>query len=78
MSLNKEHDLMKTSFLEAKDIINQIFTYFGAPDDYFIQHMTFDELVAALYRLLEMFEGVYGSNPPNIEYVEENQEQEEE
>ena len=69
MSLNKEHDLMKTSFLEAKDIINKIFEYLSAPEYYFIQHMTFDELVVALYRLLGLYEGVYGDNPPHIEYI---------
>lgn len=69
MSLNREHDLMKTSFLEAKDIINKIFEYLNAPDYYFIQHMTFDELVVALYRLLGLYEGVYGDNPPHIEYI---------
>jgi hypothetical protein len=55
MSINKEYDLMKTSFLEAKDIINQIFKYFSAPKNYFIKHMTFDELVVALYRLFGIF-----------------------
>lgn len=69
MSLNREHDLMKTSFLEAKDIINKIFEYLSAPDYYFIQHMTFDELVVALYRLLGLYEGIYGDNPPHIEYI---------
>ena len=69
MSINKEHDLMKTSFLEAKDIINKIFEYLSAPEYYFIQHMTFDELVVALYRLLNLYEGVYGDNPPHIEYI---------
>lgn len=69
MSLNKEHDLMKTSFLEAKDIINKIFEYLSAPEYYFIKHMTFDELVVALYRLLGLYEGVYGDNPPHIEYI---------
>ena len=69
MSLNREHDLMKTSFLEAKDIINKIFEYLSAPDYYFIQHMTFDELVVALYRLLGLYEGMYGDNPPHIEYI---------
>lgn len=69
MSLNREHDLMKTSFLEAKDIINKIFEYLSAPDYYFIKHMTFDELVVALYRLLGLYEGIYGDNPPHIEYI---------
>lgn len=69
MSLNKDYDLMKTSFLEAKDIINKIFEYLDAPDYYFVKHMTFDELVAALYRLLSIYEDIYNDGSPHIEYI---------
>ena len=69
MSLNKDYDLMKTSFLEAKDIINKIFEYLDAPDYYFVKHMTFDELVAALYRLLSIYEDIYNDDSPHIEYI---------
>lgn len=69
MSINRDHELMKASFLEAKDIINKIFKYLNAPIYYFIQHMTFDELIVALYRLLGLYEGMYGDNPPHIEYI---------
>lgn len=69
MSVNKDYELMKQSFLESKDIINEIFTYLKAPDYYFVQHMTFDELVAALYRLLGMYKNIYGDNPPHLEYL---------
>lgn len=49
--MNQEHRLMKEAFLEAKDILNNIFEVTKSPEEWYIEHMTFDELVAALYRL---------------------------
>ena len=69
MSIKNQHDMMKTSFLESKDVINQIFTLMGAPEHYFIIHMTFDELLVALYRILRMFESTYGSEGGEFEYI---------
>ena len=51
MSIKEQHEAMKESLSEAKDIINQIFEKYNMPE-YYIQHMTFNELVASLYRIL--------------------------
>lgn len=59
MSVNTQHEMMQEAFLESKDIINQIFTAMKAPDDWQIRHMTFDELVAALYKILGIWNGEY-------------------
>jgi len=68
MSVNRDHQLMKDSFIEARDIINQIFTAMRAPEYYFVKHMTFDELVVALYRLLHVYEELFGDNA-NLTYI---------
>ena len=52
MSIDSNHELMKDSFLESRDVINQIFDKMEAPLEWRIEHMTFDELLVALYRLL--------------------------
>ena len=59
MGVNTQHEMMQEAFLESKDIINQIFTAMKAPDDWQIRHMTFDELVAALYKILGIWNGEY-------------------
>lgn len=59
MSIMNQHEMMQNAFVEAKDIMNQIFTVMGAPNDWQIRHMTFDELVAGLYKILGLWEGEY-------------------
>ena len=57
MSIQSDHELMKNAFLESKDIINEIFNAMKAPESWQIKHMTFDELVAALYKILGLWNG---------------------
>ena len=57
MSIQSDHELMKNAFLESKDIINEIFDAMKAPESWQIKHMTFDELVAALYKILGLWNG---------------------
>ena len=57
MSVYKQHEMMQEAFQEAKTIINNIFIKINAPSNWQIIHMTFDELIAALYKLLGLFDG---------------------
>ena len=59
MSIYKQHDVMSQAFQESKDIINQIFDAMKAPRDWQIIHMTFEELVAALYKILGLYTGEF-------------------
>ena len=59
MSIANETGIMKSSFLEARDIINTIFVRMNAPEEYQVAHMTFDELVVALRRILGLWDGTY-------------------
>lgn len=59
MSIANDHKIMKDSFLESKDIINLIFQKMNAPEEWQIEHLTFDELVAALYKILGLYTGEY-------------------
>ena len=69
MSLSNNVNIMKVSFEEAKDIINNIFTELNAPGEWFVTHMTFDELVVALERLLGMLEDMNAEKGPHIECI---------
>ena len=66
MSIANDHKIMKDSFLESKDIINLIFQKMNAPEEWQIEHLTFDELVAALYKILGLYTGEY-REPSTVE-----------
>ena len=59
MGIVQDTSIMKDSFIEARDLINIIFKSMNAPADYYVAHMTFDELVVALKRIRGLWDGSY-------------------